>query len=232
VIEANAQEAAWRALEAEHAFDYALVNRLFATTSDRLPDWLDADSSWALVFADDVAALYVRGDGPLAPLVADAYHLVSGGSARLGAVASHLMSDAPLRERFRVELERQAAASAENAGAHSTLATIAIVEGRLDDAERHLTRALAADPRTPRAHERLGMIALQRARPREALAHLEAERSRVSRPRGIDLRIGKAHQALGDTRRARAAYKRELALYPDSREAADSLRALAARGGR
>src|SRR5207245_5862772 len=49
---------AWHALEARFRFDYVLFNR----QDWPLMDALDADSSWALVFVDDAASLYVRRD--------------------------------------------------------------------------------------------------------------------------------------------------------------------------
>src|SRR5262249_50262014 len=52
---------AWRTLDARHRFDYALLSRYQPNPA---LDALDADSSFALVFVDDVAALFVRRDGP------------------------------------------------------------------------------------------------------------------------------------------------------------------------
>lgn len=56
----NAAE--WRTLDARHRFDWALLDRYQAPGLDIL-DRLDGDPDWALVFADDVAALYARRDG-------------------------------------------------------------------------------------------------------------------------------------------------------------------------
>jgi len=229
IARAGASADAWRELDRAHRFDYAILNRLYVPPGDRLLDFVDADSSWALVLADDVAAIYVRRDGACAELARDAYRVAGGGAARIAAVAPRMVADAALRARLREELERQVAASPQNSEARSLLATIAIIEGRLDDAEPHLREALRIEPFTPRAHERLGMIALARGRPRDALRELRADYRRGARPPGIDQRLAQAYAALGETKKAREHYRRELAARPNNREAADSLRALDAR---
>ncbi|HUK62608.1 MAG TPA: hypothetical protein VLV15_04715, partial [Dongiaceae bacterium] len=50
--------AAWQRLDHKYGFDFALLNRRIETGASFLPDYLDADTSWAMVFADDAAALY------------------------------------------------------------------------------------------------------------------------------------------------------------------------------
>src|SRR5262249_22742909 len=52
-----------------HHFDWVLLRRV-PYPGDFMVDHLDADSSFALVFLDDAAALWVRRDGALAPLAA------------------------------------------------------------------------------------------------------------------------------------------------------------------
>src|SRR5215831_5954112 len=49
---------AWKQLDERHRFDYALLARI-QFSGDRLLDALDSDSTFALVFKDDAAALYV-----------------------------------------------------------------------------------------------------------------------------------------------------------------------------
>ena len=83
----------------------------------------------------------------------------------------------------------------------------------------------------PRAHERLGIVALQRGRPREALHEFETEWRIQGWHHGLDLRKGQVWQAEGDLRRARRAYAREVARSPMLTEARDSLEALTARLG-
>src|SRR6185436_14409244 len=79
--------ATWSVIDGKHRFDYALLNRYWIQ-GDRSLDALDADTSFAVVFMDDAAALYVRRSGPLRA-VADsfAYRIVpagTGGISRLG----------------------------------------------------------------------------------------------------------------------------------------------------
>src|SRR5262249_744273 len=59
---------AWRALDAKYRFDYALTYTA-QYANDRLIEFLDADrATWALVFTDDAAGLFLRRHGPLAAL--------------------------------------------------------------------------------------------------------------------------------------------------------------------
>ena len=111
------------------------------------------------------------------------------------------------------------AGSPEDGGAHHMLGIFATMDGRLDDARRHLERALAKKPFLPKVHELLGIVALEQSRPRDALAEFERERSLQGEPEGIDVRIGSAYEALGDLRAARRAYDRELRLHPANAEA-------------
>ena len=109
------------------------------------------------------------------------------------------------------------------------LANIAIFEGRWDDARQQLEEVLRIESLTPSAREKLGIIALQQGRPREALRWFEQERSVLGYRSAIDLRRGQVAQALGDLRRARACYQREIERAPDSQEARDSLESVTAR---
>jgi len=104
----------WRDLDGRYHFDYALLSRRYV---DRfgLPDLLDADSTWAPVFIDDIAALYVRRRGPQAA-VADSfgYRLLTGGRARWPVLVTRAATDTALRAALIRELERQAGAAQSN----------------------------------------------------------------------------------------------------------------------
>lgn len=104
----------WQALDARYHFDYALLSRRHIERYG-LPDLLDADPGWAVVFVDDVAAVYVKREGPLAA-VADsfAYRWVSGGRARIMAAARNAAGDSALRAEVHGELERQASSTGMN----------------------------------------------------------------------------------------------------------------------
>jgi hypothetical protein len=98
----------WQALDARYHFDYALLSRLYAQGYSLL-DLLDDDPTWAPVFVDDISALYVRRQGPMAA-VADSfgYRLVKGGRAGLAALVQRAAADSLVRARLILELERQA----------------------------------------------------------------------------------------------------------------------------
>jgi hypothetical protein len=226
-----ARPGAWRALDRIHHFDYVLLKRL-QEGDDHLLDVLDADSTWALVFIDDAAAVFVRRGGALEPIAQRyAYRIVPAGLARLDAVGAALVRDPATREQVMDELARQAHGSPWNANAMSLLANIAYVERRYDDARALLLQALRASPEVGRGHERLGLIALSQGKPREALEEFMRERARdPSEPR-VALRIGQAWRALGDVAKAREWYQRELKLDPGNGEARDSLAAVERAGG-
>jgi tetratricopeptide (TPR) repeat protein len=216
----------WQTLDQERRFDYVLISRDRKATS-RLPDILDADSAWALVFADDAATVWVRRSGPLAA-VADtfAYRHLPGGTERLGPLGQATVTDPVLRAAVAAELERQVESSPWCSSALSLQANIAMSEARFDEARRLLERGLAIAPALGRAHERLGRMLLEEGKPQAALAEFERERLANPAHEEIAFLIGRAWRALGDVEKARAWYRRELARDPQHQEAADSLRAL------
>lgn len=97
----------WAELDRRFRFDYVLLDRV-QFGADRLMDFVDADSSFALVFVDDAAALYVRRSGRLAPVARRfAYRALpaapTGRRERL--IAS--LADTTLRRQVRAELSRE-----------------------------------------------------------------------------------------------------------------------------
>ncbi|TMQ70399.1 MAG: hypothetical protein E6K81_12695, partial [Candidatus Eisenbacteria bacterium] len=173
--------ARWPDLDGRYPFDYALLDRR-QYGSDRLYDHLDADTTWALVFADDAALLYVRRDGALAATAGRlAYRVVPGGRQGLAALRAAWASDTALATRARAELERQVTESPACSGSLSLLADLAIAGGRPADARPLLERALSIEPATPQAHQRLGLIAMFEQDAPRAIREFERER-RVAGP--------------------------------------------------
>jgi hypothetical protein len=215
----------WHALDDRHHLDYVLLAR-DPETAARLPDVLDADTSWALVFADDAAIVFVRRDGPLHEVAArSGYRYLSAGPARTLALGEACASDSVLREALEDELRRAVESSPWNATALSQLANIALTSGHFDEAGELLARALRRSPGLGRAHERLGLIALAGGRPREALEEFQREHPLAGSRARIAVLIGRAWQELGDRGRAHEAYARACRLDPGDQEAQDSLRA-------
>jgi hypothetical protein len=218
--------AAWSELDGRHRFDYALLNRCW-TEADRSLDALDADTSFAAVFMDDAAALYVRRSGPLRA-VADsfAYRIVPAGTAGIRALGMALSADPSRRAEAAAELERMIRESEYNGSAHSNLANLAMIDGRLGDARREIEIALARDPAIRYAWERLALIAISEGRPRVALAALARERPEKSH-RGITERLRReARVYLRETEARRAEFRSALAREPGRRDLADSLAAV------
>lgn len=218
--------AAWRALDEKHHFEWVLLRRV-PYPGDFLVEHLDADSSFALVFMDDAAALWVRKNGALASVAARlAYHELPAGTTRLPALGAAATSDPARRAAIVAELEREAAGSPYHAQALGRLGSLDLAMGDLASAEKHLRGALAADPTAARAHERLGLVSLALGKPKEALDLFEVEHRKNGPFPREDIALGRAWQALGDRERARSHYRRELERDPGSAEASDSLAAL------
>ena len=222
-------EEAWRTLDRTYHFDYALLGRgPFENMS--LINQLDADSTWAMVFVDDVMALYVRRAGPLDTLArAFAYHELPGGAKRLGPLGEASGRDSLVRARVTAELEREIQGSPYHAQALILLANVALAEGRYAEASDLARRAVALDPLHEGAHLRLALIALEEGRARDALRELARERQVADPSARLDLVAGQAWAMLGDNGKARAAYRRALKRDPANAQARDSLAALGSR---
>jgi tetratricopeptide (TPR) repeat protein len=218
--------ARWSDLDARFRLGLVLLDRRQYGT-DRLYDRLDADTSWALVFADDAAVLYLRRAGPRAAAAESlAYRVVPAGRDGIAALRARWNADAPLRASARAELERQASESPYHAGAASLLADLALAEGRLPDARAELRRALAVDPALPHAHERLGLIALFEQDAAGALAEFERERRLVGDSAPLQIQMGFARETAGDREGARRHYRAALRLDPANARAREMLDAL------
>ena len=225
-VSALRSAAGWQALDARHRFDYVLLARDPAIAF-RLPDVLDADSSWGLAFIDDAATLHLRRGGRFAALAERlAYHHLPAGNERVAALGVAVAGDSTLRSAVAAELRRVVDGSPWHAEALSLLANIALSEGRYAEARALLERGLGISPGLGRAHERLGRIDLEEGRARDALRQFERERA--LRPDVPDLAFltGRAWRLLGEPGRAREWYQRELRRDPGHSEARDSLAAL------
>jgi len=213
----------WRELCRRHRFEWVLVpHEQFP--GHHLLDFLDRDTTWALVSLDDAGVLYVRRDGPFAALAErERYRWLAASEGALAALGPRIQGSLVVRDSVRVELRRAKASSPWSATASSLLANLAMIDERWDEAERELTRAAAIEPRTPFVHERLGRIRLGQGRPQEALTEFRRERPRTA---VVWMGIGRAERAIGDRAQARAAYEKAEALAPSLGAARDSLATL------
>jgi len=158
-LAAFAERGAWRTLDERYRFDWLLLRRTQAA-GDSLLDFADDDTSYARVFLDDAAALYVRRDGA-SRAVADSFgfRILPGGTARLAALGRACEHDAVLRAATRAELERARADSPRHARAASLLANVALIEHRYAAARALLLEAQTIAPDTRLVTERFAMIA-------------------------------------------------------------------------
>jgi hypothetical protein len=153
----------WRRMDERHRFDWVLLRRQ-TQPGDQLVDFVDADSAFALVFLDDVAALFVRRTGRMAALARrEGFHWLPAGQAKLDTVAARIGGDPAARAEMRKELRRAIAASPRNAGTAMTLAALDIAERRWDEAEWALEESRRADPQVAWYRERKAAIAAGRA---------------------------------------------------------------------
>ena len=228
----------WDQLDARYHFDYALLDGAEHTIEgNQLPDFLDADSTWALVFRDDVAALYLRRHGPLQRvIVQDGYLLAPGGIARLERLGPACQQDSVLRYWVQVELDRQAKSSPFNARANSLLANFALMENRYGAARAHLEAALRVAPTTYAAHERLGAIALTEGHAEDALREFALQDRAGEGSDALELYRARAYERLSRWSEARDAYGRYLSKHPGDAAGSAGMQAVEARlrdsGGR
>jgi len=147
MVSADVDESAWHALDRRCQFGWLLLDRLRNGPRDSLLTFLDRDSSFACVFMDDAAYLFVRRSGSLAA-VADSFRFQSvpaSPEGREGLIA-RCEDDAGVRSAARAEFQRQALDSPRNAYAEQALGTLALMDGRYGEARIHLERALAVRP--------------------------------------------------------------------------------------
>ena len=220
---------AWRTLESRFAVDYVLLPRTLPGEPD-LADFLDADANWALVFADDAAALWLRRDGACsAQAYSEGYHFLPGGMRAAAALGERAASDSTLRPLLRAEFMRAIAASPWNARAHTLAGHLDLLEGRFAAARAQYAEAVRQLPLESGLHEHLGLAEYYGGDPVAALASFHAERRVQPAWPAADLREGQALAAIGDHAHARQAYERSLARHPEFSEARDSLASLATR---
>ena len=125
----------WTSIDRRYRFDWALLKTPHSP-GDHLLDHLDADTSYALVFMDDAAALYLRREGRLGSL-ADSlrYRLVPGGEARLPALDAIVQRDPAARRLLEVELRRIITESHVHVWATSVLVKLLEAQGRGAEAQ-------------------------------------------------------------------------------------------------
>lgn len=83
------------------------------------------------------------------------------------------------------------AADANNPEGHVNLARVAVREGLLEPAEKHLGEALALDPELPKAHYFVGLAMKERGRYDDALVHLRKASAAYPRDRVVLNDIGR-----------------------------------------
>jgi tetratricopeptide (TPR) repeat protein len=220
----------WQQMDARHRFEMVLVPR-YRQVDLPLPDHLDADSTFALVFVDDAVALYLRRDEPrFAPVIArEEFHLLGGGTRKIEALQAVIYRDSTARRALERELDRSIASTGASSRALYLRGSIAAFEDRLDDAVADFRAGIAADRDARRAHEGIGAIAAVRGRPREAIVEYRLEAAKFGWVGGLAMRMADAYAALGDLGAARHWYERELKADPGNTAARDSLAAIGSR---
>jgi hypothetical protein len=224
---------AWHELDTRYRFgDVLMFTR--QQSHDHLLDYVSAEpATYALVFSDDAAALFLRRDGPYAALIDSfEYRVLPGGFGRLHEVMTACEADTAMRRRFEAECERSIASSPWNSRARTLLARLTLLDHQQARAVELLTQALRVNPMVVNASEYLGVIALAHDRAREALHDFEREIENQGEDAVLDFEVARCWARIGDPGRARSFYARAVRLGPDQTAARDSLAALAARARR
>ena len=212
----------WQLMDQRYRFDYALLKRKHHP-NDHYLDFLDADSSFALVFLDDASALYVRRDGRLAPIARRfAYRWLSGGEQARIALGTVMTRDSAARGEMGAELERAIGSSPEHALTSDVLGSVLMLDGDWARAEGRLDEAHRLDPDLPGYFLRKGIIALSAGRPADAVRLLQTQR-RLQETPDVDLRLASAVWAAEGPASAVASLERALRRYPQHRPLLDTL---------
>jgi hypothetical protein len=221
--------AAWRVLDQRYRCDWVLLPGA-TPGSPMLANILDRDSTWAMVFVDDEAVLWLRRDGACASLAQQyAFHYVPGGPAGIGPLGARAVRDSTLRGPISAEIERCINDSPYNARAHAFAGNLALLEARFDDARRHFDEAARQQPRELAVRERQGLAHLYAGDLAGAERAFRAARAAPGPWPEADLREGQLLAARGRREDARRAYERSLARHPELTEARDSLQAMGTR---
>ncbi len=214
---------AWRELDRRFRFDWILLPRVLAGSPD-LADFLDADSTWALVFADDAAALWLRRNGSCAGLAREhAFRYMPAGTEALGPLGLRAYRDSTVRAPVSAEFARAIASSPWNARARTFSGNLAMLEGHFNEARSQYEEAVRQQPLEGELRERLGLARLYAGDAQGALEAFHEARRMMPAWREADMREGQALAAMGRVREARAAWKRSLERHPELAEARDSL---------
>ena len=216
---------AWQQLDAKYHFPYLLLRRLHGETDVSL-DIVEADTSFALCFLDDAAAIYVRKHGPLAA-VADsfAFRLVRAGRVGMGEMGRELTADSTLRSVMRAEFQRMVDESPANANANSMLAQMDLMSGDLASARQRLVAAHEVAADIPMYYERLGLMDFRQDKLQDALREFETS-TRVENTSTGWMWLGAARARTGNPQGAVKAYRRALQLDPGNEPARAGLDSL------
>jgi hypothetical protein len=226
---AGQDSVAWRTLDGRWRFDWAISMR-GAGARVGLLDFLDADTTWALVFSDDVAALYLRRDGRCAEQArAHGFRRLPGGTRALATLGEQAWNDSSVHREVLGEVRRAIASSEWNGRAHALAANLALQDARWAEAAEHLRQAMRFETGEELLHGRLGLALLHGGDPAGALREFEREHRANRDWDEYALRRAQALQGLGRLDEARAEYERAERILFTAAEARDSLAAL---GGR
>jgi hypothetical protein len=214
---------AWRVIDQRFHFDWVLLPGA-AVGTPMLGDFLDTDPTWAMVFIDDEAVLWLKRGGACDSLAERyAFHYLPGGSAGAAALGARAARDSTLRGPIRAEIERAGAGSPYNACTHVLAGFLALLEGHSDDAELQFDDAARQHPLNATVRDRQGLAHLYAGDLAGAeRAFRAADRAPGGYPEA-DLRQGQLMAARGTRDAARRAYERSLARHPELTEARDSL---------
>jgi tetratricopeptide (TPR) repeat protein len=159
----------WKELDRRHRFDWVMLPASMAGEPD-LNDFLDADSTWALVFADDAATLWLRRDGSCAgQAAAQGYRYMPAGTVALAALGQAAARNAEVMREAEAEFARAMRSSPHNGHAHTLQGHVEMFKRNFEAARAHYDEAARLQPSDPDIRPWQGLARLRSGDPEAAL---------------------------------------------------------------
>ena len=216
--------AAWKKLDGRYRFDWVMLPASLAGEPD-LNDFLDADTTWALVFADDAAVLWLRRDGSCAgQAAAQGYRRMPAGTVALAALGQAAARDAGVMREAEEEFARAIRSSPHNGRAHTLQGHVEMFKRNFDAARANYDEAVRLQPGDPDIRPWQGLARLRSGDPQAALESFRARRRMKPEWPEADVREAQALAALGRRDEAIRRLRRSLERHPELSEARDSLK--------
>lgn len=207
---------AWQALLAKYRVDIAFVD---TTREPHSPLYYPAQE-WALVYFDDISAVFVRRQGMNPEAVRQYEFRVAHPARFFGDAGAAAGVDLPRLSEGISELRRALAWNPDSYVAHLMLGYyLTNLPGGNKEAVEHFTRATVLNPDSATAHFQLGILLREENQPAAAVASLRAAARLAPEEAAVFNELGVALERQGDLAAAIEAFDRALEMAPGYEEA-------------